>query len=131
MSERKSWSSLGAVEFTASASVLAILASAGAPAPSSELIASNQRAAVSTLRSIAAAQARLRSLAEIDTDCDGRGEFGYFAELAGAMPMRVSVNCAPGHFPFRQPWFDCACHVSKCLAGIATKRPEAVRLVHR
>ena len=96
MSERKSWSSLRAVEFTASASVLAILASAGAPAPSSELIASNQRAAVSTLRSLAAAQARLRSLTAIDTDCDGRGEYGYFAELAGAVPMRVSVNCAPG-----------------------------------
>ena len=83
-------------ELTACTGLFAILTSAGALAPGTELIPSNQRAAVATLQSIAAAQARLRSLAAIDTDCDGRGEFGYFADLAGAVPMRVSINCAPG-----------------------------------
>jgi hypothetical protein len=84
------------VEFTIGAAALAIFASAGAPTPSWERIAANQRAAISTLRSIAAAQAEFRSAVEIDTNCDGVGEYGYFAELAGTRPMRVSHSCVPG-----------------------------------
>ena len=62
----------------------------------SERIAENQRAARSTLRSIAAAQAEFQAAVEIDTNCDGVGEYGYFGELAGADPMRVSHFCEPG-----------------------------------
>ncbi len=44
--------------------------------------------AISCLRSIAAAQQQLQASAAIDTDADGGGEHGYFAELAGTMPVR-------------------------------------------
>lgn len=52
-----------------------------------------EQAAVAALRSIAAAQQQLQASAAIDTDADGGGEFGYFAELAGTQPIR---NYAPG-----------------------------------
>lgn len=47
-----------------------------------------EAAAISTLRSIAAAQLQLQLSSAIDTDADGRGEYGYLAELAGTRPMR-------------------------------------------
>lgn len=49
-----------------------------------------ESAAIATLRSIAAAQQQLQASAGIDTDGDGGGEFGYFAEMAGAVPPRGS-----------------------------------------
>lgn len=52
-----------------------------------------EQAAIATLRSIAAAQQQLQASAAIDTDADGGGEHGYFAELAGTLPIR---NYAPG-----------------------------------
>ena len=58
MIRKKSWLGIRAVEFTVCAGALAILGSAAAPQVNPELIASNQRAAVSTLHSIAAAQAQ-------------------------------------------------------------------------
>jgi hypothetical protein len=64
--------------------------------PGWERIADNQRAARSTLRTIAEAQAELQAAVEIDTNCDGIGEYGYFEELAGVVPMRVSAFCEPG-----------------------------------
>jgi hypothetical protein len=52
-----------------------------------------EKAATAALRSIAAAQQQLQASAAIDTDADGGGEFGYFAELAGTQPIR---SYAPG-----------------------------------
>lgn len=59
--------------------------------PSNE-IASNERAAIADLRSIASAQAQLASSGAIDTDDDGVGEYGYFGELAGTAPLRFYGN---------------------------------------
>jgi len=53
------------------------------------LVAANESDAVAQLRSIAEAQQMLQVSCAIDTDGDGTGEFGYFAELAGTAPMRV------------------------------------------
>jgi hypothetical protein len=47
-----------------------------------------ENAAVSTLRTIASAQGRLRSAGRIDVDWDGKGEFGTFAEMTGAIGAR-------------------------------------------
>ncbi len=69
------------------------------PAPSSLTppsdIAANEAAAIASLRRIFAAQEELRSSVGIETNCDGLGEYGYFAELAATRPHRVSVGCAP------------------------------------
>ena len=52
-------------------------------------IAANEAAAIATLRVIAAAEARVKADGTIDTNCDGVGEYGYLAELAGTVPKRV------------------------------------------
>ncbi|MEM7202638.1 MAG: hypothetical protein AAF628_20385 [Planctomycetota bacterium] len=48
----------------------------------------NENAAASSLRVLYAAQAQCQASAVIDADADGVGEFAYFAELAGAVPVR-------------------------------------------
>jgi hypothetical protein len=54
--------------------------------------AANEAAVIATLRAIASAEAMAQSSGVIDTDGDGQGEYGYFAELAGSVPCRVSPN---------------------------------------
>jgi hypothetical protein len=58
-------------------------------------LAADEAAAVATLRSVSSAQAQLQSSGAIDTDGDGSGEYGYFAELAGAVPVRVAADDKP------------------------------------
>jgi hypothetical protein len=70
------------------------LASSNAPQASTD-IAANEAVAISTLRTIAAAEARVRADVTIDTNCDGVGEYAYFAELAGAVPKRVCFGGVP------------------------------------
>jgi len=67
----------------------ALLASPGAPQQSPPGLAENEAAALATLRQIAAAEARVKADGTIDTNCDGVGEYGYLAELAGTVPKRV------------------------------------------
>jgi hypothetical protein len=67
------------------------------PTPSPTDIAVNEAKAIATLRSIAVAQTAFKLAVDIDTNCDAVGEYGYFAELAGTVPMRVAVpgSCVP------------------------------------
>jgi len=67
----------------------AIILSILSPELSRANVASNERAAIAALRSIASAQAQLASSAAIDTDGDGVGDYGYFGELAGSAPLRI------------------------------------------
>lgn len=62
-----------------------------------ELRKRNEKAAISTLRSIQAGQQQLQASSTIDTDADGGGEFGYFGELAGSRPMRTYTAQGPAH----------------------------------
>ena len=80
---------------TALAAAIAMLASATAPAPVPQSHGDKEAQAIAALQTIAAAQAQLKADVDIDTDCDGVGEYGYFAELAGTMPLRVSDQCMP------------------------------------
>src|SRR5262245_40468575 len=73
--------------------IIAIIASIAIPKLMSARLAANEAAAISTLRTISSAEATFRSTTSADTDADGAGEFGYLAELAGRVPMRV---CAAG-----------------------------------
>lgn len=45
--------------------------------------------AIRTLESVANAQAIAKAMVAIDSNGDGVGEFGYFAELAGSAPHRI------------------------------------------
>ncbi len=74
-----------------------ILISASPSANSTLGFAANEASTVASLRSIAAMQAKFRAAVDVDTNCDGDGEFGYFAELAGSQPMRATCSfpCSP------------------------------------
>lgn len=86
------------IELMIVVAIIAIIAAIAIPKLMSARISANENAAISTLRSIASAQAQLESSVAIDTDADGGGEFGFFAELAGAFPLRIydAANDAPG-----------------------------------
>lgn len=77
------------IELMIVVAIIAIIAAVAIPKLLSARIAANENAAIATLRSVAAAQQQLQSSAAIDTDADGGGEFGFFAELAGSAPMRI------------------------------------------
>ena len=83
------------IELMIVVAIIAIIASMAMPKLMSARIAANENAAIATLRSIAAAQQQFQSSSAIDTDGDGGGEFGFFAELAGAVPMRIFDGVGP------------------------------------
>jgi prepilin-type N-terminal cleavage/methylation domain-containing protein len=71
------------------AAIIAVIASIAVPKLMSSRLSTNENVAISTLRSIASAQAQLEASCAIDTDADGGGEFGFFGELAGTAPLRI------------------------------------------
>ncbi len=77
------------IELMIVVAIIAIIASVAIPKLLSARLSANESAAISTLRSISSAQAQLQSSSAIDSDSDGGGEYGYFAELAGTVEMRV------------------------------------------
>jgi prepilin-type N-terminal cleavage/methylation domain-containing protein len=79
------------IELMIVVAIIAIIASVAIPRLMAARLSANESAAVSTLRSLSSAQAQLQSSGAIDTDSDGGGEYGYFAELAGTMPLRISA----------------------------------------
>jgi prepilin-type N-terminal cleavage/methylation domain-containing protein len=84
------------IELMIVVAIIAIIASIAIPKLMSARLAANEAAAIATLRSVSSAQAQIQSSGAIDTDADGAGEYAYFAELAGSVPMRVSNNAVPG-----------------------------------
>jgi len=84
------------IELMIVVAIIAIIASIAIPKLMSARLAANEAAAIATLRSVSSAQAQIQSSGAIDTDADGAGEYAYFAELAGSVPMRVSDNAVPG-----------------------------------
>lgn len=79
------------VELIVVISVIVILASIAIPNLLSGKSTANQTAAVATLRNLITAQAQLQASGVIDVDRDGRGEFGYFGEISGELPVRGSA----------------------------------------
>jgi prepilin-type N-terminal cleavage/methylation domain-containing protein len=79
------------IELMIVVAIIAIIASVAIPRLMAARLSANESAAISTLRSLSSAQAQLQSSGAVDTDADGGGEYGYFAELAGTVPLRVSA----------------------------------------
>ena len=71
--------------------------SASAAPSASATIDANEAEAVRALRQIHAAEETFRQAVHVDTNCDGVGEYGYLAELAGTCAMRVASDapCRP------------------------------------
>jgi type IV pilus assembly protein PilA len=83
------------IELMIVVAIIAIIASIAIPRLMSARLSANEAAAISTLRSISSAQAQLQSSSAVDTDGDGGGEYGYFAEMAGTFPLRVTAAGVP------------------------------------
>jgi len=77
------------IELMIVVAIIAIIASIAIPKLLSARLAANESAAIATLRSLSSAQAQIQSSAAIDTDSDGGGEYGFLAELAGTIAMRI------------------------------------------
>ncbi len=78
------------IELMIVVAIIAIIASVAIPKLLSARLSANESAAISTLRSLSSSQAQVQSSGAIDSDGDGAGEYGYFAELAGSQPVRIS-----------------------------------------
>jgi prepilin-type N-terminal cleavage/methylation domain-containing protein len=83
------------VELMIVIAIIAIVASVAMPKLQHARTSANEVSAVATLRAVLASQNQVVSSPAIDTDADGIAEFGYFAELAGSVPARISVGGAP------------------------------------
>ena len=94
------------IELMIVVAIIAIIAAIAIPKLMSARISANENAAISTLRSIASAQQQLQSSSAVDTDGDGGGEYGWFAELGGVANLRVFVPGGPpaiGALPLNPP----------------------------
>ena len=76
------------IELMIVVAIIAIVASIAVPNLLSARLNSNESAAISTLKNIAAAQSQAKSSGVIDVNGNGNGEYGFFAELAGATDIR-------------------------------------------
>jgi len=68
--------------------IIALIAAVAVPNLISAKRSSNEAAAISALRNLASVQVQIANRKFIDVDGDGRGEFGFFGELSGAVPPR-------------------------------------------
>lgn len=76
------------IELMIVVSIIAIIASIAIPNLLSARLTANEAAAISTLKSISSAQVQCQASAAIDVNTNGAGEYGYFAELCGAVGVR-------------------------------------------
>ena len=75
--------------------IIAIIASIAIPNLLAARLAANETAALATLRNIISAQAQFQQTAKADTNDNGTGEYGGFAEMSGALPGRMIAPLVP------------------------------------
>jgi hypothetical protein len=68
--------------------IIAIIAAIAIPGLLRARIASNETAAIGTLRTLITSETQWQAEVEVDQDDDGTGEFGFFQELSGTVPVR-------------------------------------------
>lgn len=96
------------IELMIVVAILAIVASIAVPNLLRARVTANESAAISTLKSISAAQAQCQSSATIDANGNGMGEFGFLGELSGATGVRIDEAGGIGTEPIRPPLMSAA-----------------------
>jgi prepilin-type N-terminal cleavage/methylation domain-containing protein len=96
MSARATKSGFTLIELMIVVAIIAIIASVALPRMMAAKVSSNESAAIATLRSLMSAQAQVQSSGAIDSDSDGSGEYAYFGEISGVVPVRVDAGGTPG-----------------------------------
>jgi prepilin-type N-terminal cleavage/methylation domain-containing protein len=75
--------------------IIAIIAAIAIPNLLSARLSSNETAAVATLRNIVSAQSQFQVTGRADENLNGIGEYGYLAELSGAIGVRGGAPLQP------------------------------------
>lgn len=88
------------IELMIVVAIIAVIAAIAIPNFLSARLSSDESAAISTLRNVVAAQTITKTTGVIDQDADGIGEYGWFAEMGGA------VNVRDGSGPNTGPLLD-------------------------
>jgi prepilin-type N-terminal cleavage/methylation domain-containing protein len=78
------------LEILIAVAIVAVLAAIAIPNLLAAKLASNETAAIATLRALNTAQAQIQGAARIDVDRDAIGEFATFVELVGAAGVRTT-----------------------------------------
>ena len=84
------------IELMIVVAIIAIIASIAIPNLISARLTANESAAIATLKNISSAQAQCQSSAVIDTNGNGAGEYGFFAELSGRVGVRTASAAIGG-----------------------------------
>lgn len=88
------------IELLITIAVIVSLATVAVPNYMNAKVASNEGAAIATLRAISTAQLEFKSLGIVDRDRDGTGEFAPLGNLVGAtVPLGTSEALAPPLLP--------------------------------
>lgn len=77
------------IELMIVVAIIAIIASIAIPNLLSARLNANESAAIATLKNISSAQAQAQASGVIDSNNNGAGEYGFFAELSGGVPVRT------------------------------------------
>ncbi len=76
------------IELMIVVAIIAIIASIAIPNLLSARLNANESAAIATLKNVSSAQSQCQASGIIDTNANGAGEYGFFAELAGGTAVR-------------------------------------------
>ena len=79
------------IELMIVVAIIAIIASIAIPNLLAARLNANESAAIATLKNISSGQAQCQASGAIDQNGNGQGEYGFFAELSGKVPVRGST----------------------------------------
>ncbi|HZN38803.1 MAG TPA: prepilin-type N-terminal cleavage/methylation domain-containing protein [Planctomycetota bacterium] len=79
------------IELMIVVAIIAIIASIAIPNLLAARLNANESAAIATLKNISSGQAQCQASGAIDANGNGQGEYGFFAELSGKVPVRGST----------------------------------------
>ena len=83
------------IELMIVVAIIAVIAAIAVPNLLSAKLAANESNAISTLRNLVSAQAQFQSIAAVDADDDGTGEYGCFGEMSGIIDLNARGGGGP------------------------------------